>query len=118
MADEIVNENPLLSSQHRQPGSMKTISESKLINFSIGQQKKSRFQKAREEREQKQKEEEKEAAIAYESFAASFADRSIPSNAFVSERSSSNKRHFSEDFNSTSNDLSSSNNVSIGDNWN
>ena len=55
-----------------QPGSLKTISKGKLATFAVGQQKKSRFQKAREEKEQRQKQEEAEAAKVYESFVASF----------------------------------------------
>jgi U2-associated protein SR140 len=55
-----------------QPGSLRTITETKLVSFAVGQQKKSRFQKAREDAEEKRREEEKEAARAYESFVASF----------------------------------------------
>lgn len=58
--------------QQVQPGSMKTISESKLTTFAIGQQKKSRFQKAREEAEEKQRQEDEETAKVYDSFVASF----------------------------------------------
>ena len=52
------------------------ISDSKLVSFAVGQQKKSRFHKSREEKEIKRKEEDKEAAKVYESFVASFADES------------------------------------------
>src|SRR5690348_8735050 len=38
-----------------QPGSMKTITDSKLVNFAVGQQKKTRFQKLRDEKELKKK---------------------------------------------------------------
>lgn len=55
-----------------QPGSLRTITETKLVSFAVGQQKKSRFQKAREDAEEKRKEEEKEAAKVYQSFVASF----------------------------------------------
>ena len=54
------------------PGSMKTISKGKLATFAVGQQKKRRFQTAREEKEAKAKQEEQEAAQVYESFVASF----------------------------------------------
>eukprot|EP01038_Epipyxis_sp_PR26KG_P014491 gene14491-19453_t len=57
-----------------QPGSMKTITDSKLVNFAVGQQKKSRFQKSREEKEAKKKQDEEEAAKVYDSFVASFGD--------------------------------------------
>lgn len=53
-------------------GSLKNISDSKLVTFAIGQQKKSRFQKAREEQEAKKKQDDLEAAKVYESFVASF----------------------------------------------
>jgi hypothetical protein len=55
-------------------GPKASISDNKLVQFSIGQQKKSRFQKAREDQEAKKKLEEEEAAKVYESFVASFAD--------------------------------------------
>jgi U2-associated protein SR140 len=48
------------------------LTDSKLISFAIGQQKKSRFQKAREEKEAKKKLDEEEAAQVFESFVASF----------------------------------------------
>lgn len=63
-----------ISSQKLQPGSMKTITDSKLATFAVGQQKKSRFQKAREEKEQKKKEEEEAAAKLFETFVASFTE--------------------------------------------
>ena len=46
---------------------MKTISQGKLAAFAVGQQKKSRFQKAREEKEQKKRQEEEEAAKVHRS---------------------------------------------------
>jgi len=55
-------------------GSLKNLTDSKLIQFAIGTQKKSRFQKAREDKETKKKQEEEEAAKVYESFVASFKD--------------------------------------------
>lgn len=55
-----------------QPGSMKTITEKKLVAFAVGQQKKSRFQKAREEKEAKRKLDDEEAAKVYDSFVESF----------------------------------------------
>ena len=48
------------------------IAESKLVSFAVGQQKKTRFQKAREEKEAKRKQEEAEVAKVYDSFVASF----------------------------------------------
>ena len=57
-----------------QPGSLKSITDSKLITFAVGQQKKSRFQKAREEKELKKKLDEEAAARDYDSFVASFQD--------------------------------------------
>ena len=58
--------------QDIKPGSLKTISDSKLATFAVGQQKKSRFQKAREEAEEKKRLEELETSKLYESFVASF----------------------------------------------
>ncbi len=58
--------------QQVQPGSMKTISETKLATFAVGVQKKSRFQKAREEAEEKKRQEEEEAQKIYGQFVASF----------------------------------------------
>lgn len=55
-----------------QPGSLKTISDNKLATFAVGQQKKSRFQKAREEAEERKRQEERETAKLYDSFVASF----------------------------------------------
>ena len=54
------------------PSSMKTISDSKLATFAVGQQKKSRFQKAREEAEEKKRIEELETSKLYDTFVASF----------------------------------------------
>jgi U2-associated protein SR140 len=59
--------------QSQQVVGMGRISQGKLAAFAVGTQKKSRFQKAREERELKKKQEEQEAASVYESFVASFA---------------------------------------------
>lgn len=63
-----------ISSQKIHPGSMKTITDDKLANFAVGNQKKSRFQKAREEKELKKKQEEEEAAKVFDSFVASFTE--------------------------------------------
>lgn len=52
----------------------KQIADSKLITFAVGQQKKSRFQKAREEQEQKRKQDDEETAKVYDSFVSSFKD--------------------------------------------
>jgi hypothetical protein len=54
------------------PGSLKTISDNKLATFAVGQVKKSRFQKAREEAEEKRRLEELETSKLYDSFVASF----------------------------------------------
>ncbi len=57
-----------------QPGSMKSITDSKLVTFAVGQQKKTRFQKQRDEKEQKKKQDEVDAAQVYDSFVASFTE--------------------------------------------
>ena len=62
------------SQQQPQGGSMKTISDSKLVAFALGKQQKSRFQKAREEKEARKRQDEQEAAREYDSFVASFVD--------------------------------------------
>ena len=49
-----------------QPGSMSRITDSKLASFAVGQQKKSRFQKAREDEEKKKRLEVEEAAKVYD----------------------------------------------------
>lgn len=70
------NENTSSSKANHQPsaGGVHSISDSKLVNFAIGTQKKSRFQKEREANEAKRKLDEADAAKVYESFVASFAD--------------------------------------------
>jgi hypothetical protein len=72
------NINPILPwgvmGEQVKPGSLKTISKDKLASFATGQQKKSRFQKAREDREIKKKQEEEETAKIYEGFVNSFSD--------------------------------------------
>ena len=77
--------NPLLpwGIQQVKPGSMKTISQTKLATFAVGQQKKSRFQKAREEAEEKKKKEDEEAAKVYSQFVASFASESSDRKSFI-----------------------------------
>ncbi len=57
-----------------QPGSLKSITDSKLVTFAVGQQKKTRFQKQRDEKEQKKKQDEVDAAQVYDSFVASFTE--------------------------------------------
>lgn len=57
-----------------QPGSMKSITDSKLVTFAVGQQKKTRFQKLRDEKELKKKQDEVDAAKVYDSFVASFTE--------------------------------------------
>ena len=56
------------------PNSLTLLNENKLNNFVVGVQKKSRFQKAKENAEAKKKVEESEAAKVYDSFVASFAE--------------------------------------------
>lgn len=51
--------------------------------FNLGQQKKSRFQVAREEKEQKRREEEEEAAKVFDSFVASFEVEENGAKTFV-----------------------------------
>jgi hypothetical protein len=53
------------------------IADTKLITFAVGQQKKSRFQKAREEKELKQKLADEETAKVYDSFVSSFKDDEV-----------------------------------------
>lgn len=72
-------------------GSLKNISDSKLVSFVLGQQKKSRFQKQREEQEMKKKLEEQESAKVYESFVASFGDSK--EQAFVKQGESNEYNH-------------------------
>lgn len=79
-----------------QAGSLKTITDTKLVAFAVGNQKKSRFQKAREEQELKKKQEEQEAAKIYDDFVASFEDKSdkktfVPAGGSTSGSSSSKK---------------------------
>lgn len=62
-----------IGNQQIQTSSLNTITESKLVAFAVGQQKKTRFQKEREEKEQKKKDEDKAAAAVYDQFVASFA---------------------------------------------
>ena len=57
-----------------QPGSMRTITENKLATFAVGQQKKSRFQKAREDKETKKKLDDEAASVEYEKFVATFSE--------------------------------------------
>lgn len=52
----------------------KQIADSKLITFAVGTQKKSRFQKAREEKELKKKLDDEETAKVYDSFVSSFTE--------------------------------------------
>jgi len=49
-----------------QPGALKQITDSKLASFAVGQQKKSRFQKAREDEEKKKQQEIEAAAAVYD----------------------------------------------------
>lgn len=53
---------------------LKNLTDTKLVSFALGQPKKSRFQKEREEKELKKKLDEKEAAKVFESFVESFQD--------------------------------------------
>ena len=63
---------PVLTSQ--QPNSLHSLDKEKITTFVVGTQKKSRFQKARENAELKRKVEETETASVYESFVASFTE--------------------------------------------
>lgn len=60
----------------QQSGSLRSISDSKLISFAVGTQKKSRFQREKEEKDLKKKQEEAEAARIYGEFVASFQEPS------------------------------------------
>jgi U2-associated protein SR140 len=66
------NNPPIIAPAAPNATTLKSLSDSKLISFAIGQQKKSRFQKQREEKELKKKIDEDEAAKVYESFVESF----------------------------------------------
>lgn len=59
---------------------LKKLTDSKLTTFALGQVKKSRFQREREEKELKKKQDEEEAAKIYESFVESFEGDSYPSH--------------------------------------
>jgi hypothetical protein len=59
---------------------MANINESKLISFQLAPQKKSRFQKAKEEEQLKKNQEEEEASRALEAFTSSFIDSNSNSN--------------------------------------
>jgi hypothetical protein len=65
------------SETHLQPKgeTLKNLSAEKLISFTVGPTKKSRFQKAREIEESKRKQQEEETAKVYESFVSSFNDQ-------------------------------------------
>jgi len=81
-----------------QPGSLKTITTDKLATFAIGNNKKSRFQKLKEEKEAKEKAEAEAAAEVYNSFVASFEGddnddddnnrQNMPMKSFIKEGSS------------------------------
>jgi hypothetical protein len=68
---------------HPVTGSLRNISDTKLVTFAVGQQKKSRFQKAREDKEAKKILDELEAAKVYESFVASFTAEEEDVKTFV-----------------------------------
>jgi len=84
-----------------QPGSLKTITTDKLATFAIGNNKKSRFQKLKEEKEAKEKAEAEAAAEVYNSFVASFEGddnddddnnrQNMPMKSFIKEGSSKTK---------------------------
>lgn len=64
--------------------SIKNLSDDKLLSFAIGQNKKSRFQKDREDKELKRKQDEEDAAKVYQSFAADFnPDEDVGPKRFV-----------------------------------
>jgi len=77
-----------------QKGSLQTITSDKLASFAIGANKKSRFQKNREEKEAKEKAEAQAAAQVFDSFVASFEgdddddNQNMPLKAFVKESTS------------------------------
>lgn len=71
-----------------QPGSLKTISDNKLATFAVGQQKKSRFQKAREEAEERKRQEALETSKMYDTFVASFEGDEGGGKTFVRASSS------------------------------
>lgn len=60
------------------PNSLETISSEKIEKFQTGLQKKSRFQKAREEKELKEKQEAEAAAAIYGDFVKSFGVEEEP----------------------------------------
>ena len=60
------------------PNSLETISSEKIEKFQTGLQKKSRFQKAREEKELKEKQEAEAAAAIYGDFVRSFGVEEEP----------------------------------------
>lgn len=93
-------------SQQVQPGSLKTITKDKLASFAVGQQKKSRFQKAREEKEIKKKQEEEETAKIYEGFVHSFSD-SDKSKTFLKSGGDIYKLDSSNNSSSSSSSISS-----------
>jgi hypothetical protein len=72
------------------------LTDSKLVSFALGQQKKSRFQKAREEKEEKRREEERDAALVYKSFVASFETHDDSSNDKVFVRAGENSKKMTE----------------------
>uniref|UniRef100_K3X1G9 Uncharacterized protein n=1 Tax=Globisporangium ultimum (strain ATCC 200006 / CBS 805.95 / DAOM BR144) TaxID=431595 RepID=K3X1G9_GLOUD len=57
-----------------QPGSLTALTDDKLARFVIGQQKKTKFEKDREDREAKKRQADEEAAKIYAQFVASFED--------------------------------------------
>mmetsp|Transcript_36985 Transcript_36985/g.47798 ORF Transcript_36985/g.47798 Transcript_36985/m.47798 type:complete len:1038 (+) Transcript_36985:104-3217(+) len=91
------------------PGSMKTISQTKLATFVVGQQKKTRFQKEKEAKEAKKKQELTEAAGLYEDFVTSFNPEEN-SKTFMrgSNRNESNDRTYKMKSSSSSSIFSSS----------
>lgn len=88
-----------------QPGSMKNITDNKLVAFAIGKQTKSRFQKAREEKELKKKQDENEAAQVYDDFVASFTNEDDANKVFIRGGKINNSGSTSEADTSTSGDV-------------
>ena len=73
------------------PNSLETISSEKIEKFQTGLQKKSRFQKAREEKELKEKQEAEAAAAIYGDFVKSFGVEDEPVR-FVPSGSGTNSK--------------------------
>jgi hypothetical protein len=87
------NHNQFLEERFQMTDSstIRNLSDTKLLSFAIGQQKKSRFQKAREDKELKKKIDEEEAAKVYETFVESFKHDDTEAKKFIKGGESSYK---------------------------